>query len=651
MNKARPTPCASETVAPAHGACRVLALLAMLLAPHFSLAQTVVYQEDFENTTDETATGAQSYTVVGDRYTGTTPAGQTYTASADWLDGMYCNGVVVSANNATQPTWATAGAADNKCRTIIGAQSHAAIRTLARGMGAQFGGGDSNHVVSAYSECPAGVCNTIGSGATNGVMFQTTQLIPVTANRYYTFSVDAGAANCAATALAVPTAGDPQYQFQLIDGLGAATNIGTPINPCTVGRGTVSVANLQTAPFVSPKTIYTKSITVGQAIKYTGSSLGVKMYNVNGATFGNDGAFDNIRVLDVTPGFSKSFSPSTVAAGATTALTFTVTNTGDNLAKPGWQFTDNLAAGLTLANTTVGGTCRNFADTGVPADLVGTAGASTFTIRGSLPAVASCTVTVNIRVGTGVTSPTLQNCASNIASTSYIAPPTACATLNITRPVTLTKVWQNGTAGDTVTLTISGASVSSNVSGISTAPSTTTADVEQALLGSMVTVTEAFTSGNAMSYDTSITCIRASDGVGISIAGSGSPLSGAFTMPTDSAVNCSFTNAKRLTDIAVVKTAAPSPVVSRDVVTYTLVVSNNGANAVTNAVLSDAPSAGQTCTVPSTTATCTATGGASCPSATVPVTTLLGAGMTIPVLPVGGRVTVTLQCTVNATGQ
>lgn len=116
-------------------------------------------------------------------------------------------------------------------------------------------------------------------------------------------------------------------------------------------------------------------------------------------------------------------------------------------------------------------------------------------------------------------------------------------------------------------------------------------------------------------------------------------------------ITCTYTNTRRQTDLQVVKTASANTVVSGDVITYTLVVSNNGPNAVTNAVLRDVPSTGQTCTAPSTTATCTATGGASCPSATVPVTTLLGAGMTIPVLPVGGRVTVTLQCTINATGQ
>jgi uncharacterized repeat protein (TIGR01451 family) len=99
-----------------------------------------------------------------------------------------------------------------------------------------------------------------------------------------------------------------------------------------------------------------------------------------------------------------------------------------------------------------------------------------------------------------------------------------------------------------------------------------------------------------------------------------------------------------------VKTASPNPVVSGDVVTYTLVVSNNGPSAASNVLLTDTVGAGQTCTTPSTTATCSASGGASCPSPTVPVSTLLGSGLTIPTLPVGGQVSVTMQCSISATG-
>ena len=630
----------------------LIALSLAVWVPELAMAQTVVYQEDFENTTDASATGAQSYSVAGDSYVGITPPGQTYTASPDWLNGMYCNGVIIAASNTTQPSWtvATTPTPDNKCRTQLGAQSYNAIRTLARGMGTVFGGADSNHVVSAYTECPAGICTTIGSGPTNGVMFQTNSLIPVTANHYYTFQVDVGARNCPAVAVGITTAGDPQFQFQMIDGGGTVTNIGGILNPCTTGRTTTSVVNLQTSPFISPTTVYTKQITASQAIKYAGNQLGVKMYNASGATFGNDAAFDNIKILDVTPSINKTFSPATVAAGDTSTLTFTITNTLDNLAKPGWEFTDNLPAGMTLANTTVGGTCRNFANTGTPANLVGASGATSITIRGSLAAVASCTVTVTVQIASTVTTPTLQNCGSNFNSSSFVIPPAAatCATINVTRPVTLTKVWQGATGGNAVSLAISGANVSGAVAGSSTAPSTVSNATAQALLGSTVTLTEAFTSGDATNYITTLVCTKISDGSTVVVNGTG--LSNSIAMPMDSAVTCTFRNTQRLADIQVVKTASPDPVVTGGVVTYQIVVSNNGPQAASNILLTDVTGAGQDCATPSTTATCSATGGASCPSPTVPVSSLLGAGITIPTLPVGGQVTIGLQCTVTATG-
>jgi len=115
-------------------------------------------------------------------------------------------------------------------------------------------------------------------------------------------------------------------------------------------------------------------------------------------------------------------------------------------------------------------------------------------------------------------------------------------------------------------------------------------------------------------------------------------------------VTCTYTNTLRQTDIQVVKTASPNPVVSGDVVTYQIVVTNNGPLAADGAVLTDVAGVGQDCAMPSTTATCSATGGASCPSPTVPVSSLLGSGITIPTLPVGGQVTIGLQCTVSATG-
>ena len=106
------------------------------------------------------------------------------------------------------------------------------------------------------------------------------------------------------------------------------------------------------------------------------------------------------------------------------------------------------------------------------------------------------------------------------------------------------------------------------------------------------------------------------------------------------------------TDVQVVKTVSPTgAVASGSVLTYTLTARNNGPEATTNVALSDQPSAGLNCATPSTTATCSASGGASCPGATVPASSLFGPGIRIPNLPVGGQVVVTMRCTVTATGR
>lgn len=105
-------------------------------------------------------------------------------------------------------------------------------------------------------------------------------------------------------------------------------------------------------------------------------------------------------------------------------------------------------------------------------------------------------------------------------------------------------------------------------------------------------------------------------------------------------------------DVQVTKAVSPvGAVASGSVLTYTLIARNNGPATAANVQLRDTPSAGLNCLIPSATATCSASGGASCPGATVPVSSLIGAGITLPNLPVGGQATVTMRCTVTATGR
>ena len=102
-----------------------------------------------------------------------------------------------------------------------------------------------------------------------------------------------------------------------------------------------------------------------------------------------------------------------------------------------------------------------------------------------------------------------------------------------TNSVTLTKSWVNSSAGDTATLTISGAQVTDAVDGSSTAPSTTTNATATASVGSTVNLAETLGGGNVGVYTASLACTA-----------NGSPLTvtnNTITMP-NAAVTCTFTN-------------------------------------------------------------------------------------------------------------
>jgi uncharacterized repeat protein (TIGR01451 family) len=114
-------------------------------------------------------------------------------------------------------------------------------------------------------------------------------------------------------------------------------------------------------------------------------------------------------------------------------------------------------------------------------------------------------------------------------------------------------------------------------------------------------------------------------------------------------ITCTYTNLPPRSEVQVTKSATPNPVPTGQVVSYSIVVRNNGPQAVSNVLLTDTAGVGQNCSVPSTTATCAATAGATCP-ASVPVATLLASGVTVPTLASGSQVTVTVQCTVTASG-
>lgn len=120
-----------------------------------------------------------------------------------------------------------------------------------------------------------------------------------------------------------------------------------------------------------------------------------------------------------------------------------------------------------------------------------------------------------------------------------------------------------------------------------------------------------------------------------------------YTDPTLGDHTATDTDPASVADLQVVKSTPATSASVGTPLTYTITASNLGPADVANAVLTDVANARLDCVTPSPTATCTATGAAACPAATVPVSALFGAGVTIPILPANnGQIQLTLTCVV-----
>lgn len=352
-------------------------------------APTVLYNEDFENVPN----GSRSTLAT---YTGAT--GQTYTADPFWLNTTMCNGMVIDSTTA----W---NGAD--CLPAGGTAANAntwfnMTKSLAQVLGQVAGSASptTNAAVGAF---------TAGNGTNNSVEFQTATPIslPSATGRFVTFSVNAAATSCSRDFPTVPAAGDPRLAFYLKDGSGERAVASSPINVCADGT---LYAN-------GGQTTRAGSHVADGAILLTGTTFDVVMRNQVGTGFGNDHAFDNVKVLDVTPQLDKSFSPTSVPVGGTSKLTFTVTNTSELAVKNGWSFTDSLPAGLTLASpTTAATTCPS----GV---MTAAVGATSVGLSGNLSdGMTSCTFSVNV---TSNVAGSYTNGPTNITSVGLNAPGTS----------------------------------------------------------------------------------------------------------------------------------------------------------------------------------------------------------------------------------
>ena len=516
--------------------------------PGVPASPSAIFDEHFEN-------GIGAFPVSLFTYTGVN--GEKYTADPAWQEN--CNGVVVNYNMGDNLPF-------NCNAWPFGMQD---LRAMTQAIGILRGLPDptTNNALAAYTD--TGNNQAVNPGAQK-VQFQT-GLFPLPSQKsnskhYILFSVDAASVNCVYS--------HPLLQFNLLNGA-IATQAGGVIDTCTDPRGTNITLPLPPqagAPPGGTLPIHVGTYTTSAAIPFTGTSLGLQLVNNQGSGLGNDSAIDNISIQDATPQLTKSFSPATQVAGLPSRLTFTITNTSDLLAKPGWSFTDSLPSGLRVADpasTTT--TCSN-------ASITATSGSGSVTATGDLLAgQVSCTFTVNVTAAAG----SYTNGASNVTSSGF-SPPNASVTFVQPDPkITVTKTPNPATAttaGTTVTysflvtntgnvnltgvtLTDAQAPPAGNLTSGPTCPSTTLAVGASMTCTATYVITQADVNHGAVNDTATVT---------------GSPPAILGLPPATGTANATVT-ISAAPALSLTKTVSPGTVTTAgDAVTYTFAVRNTG---------------------------------------------------------------------------
>jgi len=292
----------------------------------------------------------------------------------------------------------------------------------------------TNNAVSA--ETNGGTDQSIAG--TDSTQFAVDKATPAIAGHYYLISIDLAATHCSADASPTQIWNDPiENLYPVVNGTQQTTAINDgSFSPCPTATVTPKSFVAPGAAPTSPRVkVYTSQIS-GVFLAPAGTtSIGMVLTNSQPKTGGNDMAYDDPKIIDVTPKLDKAITPSTIDQGGTAMLTFIITNAYSDPqsttpsvldAKPGLSFTDTLpVAGdntVTVDSTAPAdpGTC---ATTLANYALTATPGATSIKVSGDLPAgVKSCTVNVNVTsstIGTWTNGPDAKSSAANGGGTDF----------------------------------------------------------------------------------------------------------------------------------------------------------------------------------------------------------------------------------------
>jgi len=186
------------------------------------------------------------------------------------------------------------------------------------------------------------------------------------------------------------------------DNLPAGVAIAAPANVESSCSGSISAPDGGDTISFSGGSIF-PSTTCTINVDVTSSTVGTHT-NVSGdltSDAGNSGsATADLIVTADRPGFTKSFSPSSISLGGRSTLVLTIDNTANSGTAQNLSFTDNLPSGMTVASP------ANASTTCTGGTLTAPAGSSTISYSGlgfgnaSVAAGASCTVSADVVVST-----------------------------------------------------------------------------------------------------------------------------------------------------------------------------------------------------------------------------------------------------------
>ena len=419
---------------------------------------------------------------------------------------------------------------------------------------------------------------------------------------------------------------------------GTAGQTTTDASPVAVFAGDViTLSELVTGASYSqslscsgPVTVAGSTVTVNPGLPATGAAPIV-------CTYGN--------VLASTPqvSISKTASTPTLTPGGTITYTVVVNNTGTVPAN-GTVVNDPVPAGIASMTWTCAGACGAASGSGAINDTIGTlpvGGSATYTVTAQVSATPPAVVTNTASVTPGGGGVCLNGCSSSAS-----VPPVP--QLSVSKTASTPTL----TPGGTITYTV----VVSNAGSVA-ASGTVVNDPVPAGIDSMTWTCAGAcgaASGSGAINDTigtlpvggsatyTVTAqVSATPPTVVTNTASVTPGGGGVCVPGNSAAPCTAAaSVPPVPQVSVSKTAGSATVLQGGRISYTIVVSNAGAVSANGTAVQDTLPAGLT----AASWTCTASGGATCPSAS-------GSGdiaQTIATLPPGGSVTYTVNASVTA---